>query len=315
MGTLLKRAVKIAAVIVLCGVGCGEPASDVSRHGGEGSNKKSVVVGYSSRVFCSVDSKDVIALTKVWMELVDRKMNNPWKTNVAFFENIRELENALSSGEVDIAVLLPEEFIRLRRNIPLVPVLSADYGKHFYDELVLLVRNDSGITDISQLRNKRLKIQTGQKGTIPMQWLDLLLAQNAFTDARRFFSTIQEADRASQVVLPVFFGQADACLANQTEFETVAEMNPQISRRLRVLEKSPGYLTGVIAVRKDSTSERRNALLDAIQQLQSEPRGVQLLTLFRINRLIPFKAEHLASVEQLLKDHRVCMEKVARRKH
>lgn len=315
MGMLLKRAVKITAVMVLCGIGYAEPASDVSRHGGEGGNKKSIVVGYSSRVFCSVDSKDVIALTKVWMELVDRKMNNPWKTNVAFFENVRGLENALSAGEVDIAVLLPEEFIHLRRSIPLVSVLSADYGKYFYDELVLLVRNDSGISDIRQLRNKRLKIQTGQKGSIPMWWLDSLLAKKVSSDARGFFSTIQEADRASQVVLPVFFGQADACLANQTEFETVAEMNPQISRRLRILEKSPGYLTGVIAVRKDSTSERRNALLDAIQQLQFEPRGRQLLTLFRINRLIPFKAEHLASVEQLIKEHRDIAEKAGRRKH
>jgi ABC-type phosphate/phosphonate transport system substrate-binding protein len=315
MGTVLKRAVKLVAVVVLCGLGFTAAASDEKRHGSEKGNRNSIVVGYSSRVFCSVDSKDVIALTKVWMELVDRKMNNPWKTNVAFFENIRELENALSAGEVDIAVLLPEELIHLRRRIPLVPVLSADYGKHFYDELVLLVRNDSGISDIRQLRNKRLRIQTGQKGTIPMRWLESVLAKKMFSDARGFFSTIQEADRASQVILPVFFGQADACLANQTEFETVAEMNPQISRRLRILERSPGYLTGVIAVRKDSTSERRNALLDAIQQLQSEPRGVQLLTLFRINRLIPFKAEHLASVEQLLKEHRACMEKVARGKH
>jgi ABC-type phosphate/phosphonate transport system substrate-binding protein len=314
MGPVQKRVAILVAVMVLCSMGLAPPAADETVRGERGGGN-SIVIGYSARVFCSIDPKDVIALTKVWMELVDRKMNNPWKTNVVFFKNIRDFENALSDGEVDIAVLLPEEFINLRRRIPLTPVLSADYGKRFYDELLLLVRNDSGMSDISQLRHKRLKIQTGQKGTIPMQWLDSLLTRKVSSDTLRFFSTIQEDDNASQVVLPLFFGQVDACVANQTEFETLVEMNPQISRRLRILEKSPGFLTGIVAVRKDSTNERRNALLDAIQQLQSEPRGRQLLTLFRINRLIPFKEEHLATVEQLLKKHRACMKKVARGKH
>lgn len=315
MGPVQKRVVILVAVMVLCSMGFAPPAADETRRSGEDGSRNSIVVGYSSRVFCSIDPKDVIALTKVWMELVDRKINNPWKTNVIFFENIRDFENALSGGEVDVAVLLPEEFVHLRRRIPLAPVLSADYGKRFYDELLLLVRNDCGISDVRQLRHKRLKIQTGQKGTIPMQWLDSLLAKKVSSDTWGFFSTIQEDEKASQVILPVFFGQADACVANQTEYETLVEMNPQIGRRLRILEKSPGFLTGIVAVRKDSTNERRNALLEAIQHLQSEPRGRQLLTLFRINRLIPFKAEHLASVEQLLKEHRACMEKIARGKH
>ncbi len=48
--------------------------------------------------------------------------------------------------------------------------------------------------------------------------------------------------------------------------------------------------------------------------MHNDPKGKQLLTLFRINRLVEFKSEHLASVEKVIKEHHNRIEKLARRK-
>lgn len=275
---------------------------------------RSMVIGYSSTVFFSVDPRDAVGLTKVWLQTVDRAVKNPVPSNVVFFRNIEELEKALKEKRVDIAVMIAQEFVLLRDHLPLAAVLSADYGKHFYDELLLLVRNDSGITRVEQLRGKSIRIESGQKGSLPVLWLDSYLMKRVASGSRGFFSTIGEYPKASQVVMPLFFGQTDACLSSRDSLEIMDEMNPQVGRSLRILETSPGFVTGVIAVRRDIRNPRRDAMLKAMREIHNDPKGRQLLTLFRINRLVDFKAEHLLSIDRVLKEYRERVETVSRRR-
>lgn len=275
---------------------------------------KALVVGYSKQVFYNVDPNDIMGLTKVWARIVDRKMGNSRDSRVILFRTMAEAESALKSADVDIVVLLPEEFLSLRERVPITAVMSADYGKNFYNELVLMVRNDSGISRVDQLRGKSLRIESGQKGLLPIQWLDTYLMARVSTDAERFFAGISLYPSAAQVIMPVFFGQADACLASRTSFEEMAELNPQIGRRMRILASSPGFVTGIIAVRKDVRNVRRDDLLKVLQRMQDDPKGRQLLTLFRINRLVEFRPEHMSSIEKVLREHRNRFARNARRK-
>jgi len=196
-----------------------------------------------------------------------------------------------------------------------LPVLSADYGKSFYDELILLVRKESGVTRVAQLRGKSLRVEAGQKGSIPIKWLDSVLAAKALPEPQGFFAGISEFSKASQVIMPVFFGQADACLTSRNSFNILSELNPQLGRQMLVLERSPGFATGIIAVRKDIRNPRRDNMVEILQEMQSDPKGKQLLTLFRCNRLVPFRPEHLASVEKVLWECRSRSSSQARRKH
>ena len=301
---MIWQIVRVVAIFLLFLVCCGQVEADDKGHRGGRDENKPLVVGYSSQVFYNIDPRDAIGLTKVWVQLVDRRLKSSAETLVVFYKDIKDAESALAKNEVDIIVLISEEFLTLRETIPLLPVLTADYGKNFYDELLLLVRDDRGITRVGQLRNKSLRIESGQKGSIPMQWLNTLLLARGSSDARVFFSSVTDHPKASQAILPVFFGQADACLASLNSFEMMAEMNPQLGRHLRILEKSPGFATGVIAVRKDVQNQRRDAMLEALREMHTDPKGKQLLTLFRINRLVPFRGEHLAAVDKVIREHR-----------
>jgi len=45
-------------------------------------------------------------------------------------------------------------------------------------------------------------------------------------------------------------------------------------------------------------------MLEILQDMHNDPKGKQLLTLFRINRLVPFRTEHLAAAEKVIREHR-----------
>jgi phosphonate transport system substrate-binding protein len=263
--------------------------------------EKPLVVAFTPQAFFNVDPRDAIGAARVWINNADRKMGNSTETTVLYLTTQPDVERALARNEVDILVAIADEFINLRDSFGLLPVLSTDYGKNFYDELLLLVRADSGISKVEQLRGKSLRIEGGQKGTIPMRWLKSLLEEKASTTPREFFGNISDFPKPNQTIMPVFFGQADSCIASRTSFETMAELNPQLSRKLKPLERSPGFATGIIAVRKLVQNRRRDALIDAIQDMDRDPKGRQVLTIFRINRLVPFRAEHMSSVEKLFK--------------
>lgn len=301
--------------ILICWITwCTLAVAETARSATASGRDASLVFGYSPHVFYNVDPKDLVGLMEVWTRTVDLKMKNSVKTTIIAYKTFAEAEKALSRNEVDVLVMIPEEYIRLRAKSHLTAVLSADYGMHFYNELFLLVREGGGVTGIEQLRGKSMIVDVGQQGSIPIKWLDSLLTAQVSSNAQGFFRSMTEATKSSQVVMPVFFGQADACLVSRSHYETMVEMNPQLGQKMRILEKSPGFVTGVLAMRKDLQKTTRDAIVKTLSEMHTDPKGKQIMTLFRINRLIPFMPEHLTSVEKVLKERRGKTDSVANRK-
>jgi phosphonate transport system substrate-binding protein len=147
-----------------------------------------------------------------------------------------------------------------------------------------------------------------------MKWLDSLLTARVSSGAQGFFGSISEATKATQVVMPVFFGQADACLVNRSLLETMSELNPQVGRQLLILEQSPGFVTGILAARKNFSHTQRDTVVKILQEMHTDPKGKQIMSLFRITRLVPFMPEHLASVEKVLRVRQGRTDSVAGRK-
>ncbi len=289
--------------ILCCLTWCTVTVAETSHIGKPGGDTH-IVIGYTANIFYNVDPRDALGLTQVWARQAGSKIGPDVEVSTIIYKNTGDAEKALANNEVDILAMVPEEFLLLRAKSHLQPVLSTDYGKHFYNELFLLVREGSGITQIEQLRGKSIRIDGGQKGSVPMQWLDTLLAEKTSSNSLGFFGSIIQHTKPSQAVMPVYFGQADACLVSGKSYETLVELNPQLGRKLRILERSPGFATGILAVRKDIKNPNRDAMVKSLQEMHKDPTGRQIMTLFRINRLIPFMPEHLISITKVIKEHR-----------
>jgi phosphonate transport system substrate-binding protein len=142
-----------------------------------------------------------------------------------------------------------------------------------------------------------------QSRTLHMVWLETLLMREGFRRAEEFFSSVREVRRPSQAILPVFFKQADACLTTRRSFDLACEMNPQVGMELMVLAQSPDLAGGVIVFRPTYEEKHKELMMEVLEKLEEDPQGKQLLKLFRMSRLHPFKPEYLMTVETLFRQH------------
>jgi phosphonate transport system substrate-binding protein len=90
-------------------------------------------------------------------------------------------------------------------------------------------------------------------------------------------------------------------MVTQSSFDVMRELNPQIGKDLQELASSELFTDIVICLSHDDwTSDQGKAdLTKALGELHLEPAGQQILSLFKINQLIPFEEPYLDSVRKL----------------
>ncbi|MCX6621235.1 MAG: PhnD/SsuA/transferrin family substrate-binding protein, partial [Acidobacteria bacterium] len=79
------------------------------------------------------------------------------------------------------------------------------------------------------------------------------------------------------------------------------EMNPQLGQ-LRVLARSRPMIEGVICVSTEPNPLRQE-LIDAMLSLHKDPRGHQVLMVFKTDRLVPIQPGDLDSARELWRDY------------
>ena len=100
--------------------------------------------------------------------------------------------------------------------------------------LALVVRNNSGITSFTDLRNKRMARLSNDR------LVDIFLETHCLKTAKQRcsqFMTLSEEKRDIQSAYSVFFGKADAALVSLSTLRIATELNPQIATRLNVILK------------------------------------------------------------------------------
>jgi phosphonate transport system substrate-binding protein len=261
----------------------------------------SAVIGYSSSIFTHLVKENAQAAAKLWSNLVIRNNNGSAETRI--FQNCSEMEKELKSGKIDMVILLSTEYLGLKNRGLLEPFFISARGEELYDTFILITRRDSGIHSVGDLRGKAFLQQSGSHCEIHRLWFDMLMMKQGVHEPERFFSSLKEVVTPSQAVMPVFFKRADACILSRRSFDVMAELNPQLRKDLRIIEASTPVATGVICIRKGCDSRQRERLIEVLETLDRDVEGKQLLTLFRMSRLVPFRPEYMTSVEAFLKEY------------
>ena len=168
---------------------------------------------------------------------------------------------------------------------------------------VLLARRDLDVRSLDGLQGLDLRVQIGGVGKVSRLWLDVLALREGYASGDDLLGTVTETLGASRTVLPVFFGQAQACVVGERSFATLTELNPQLAADLVVLAESPAFLWSVTCFRGDFDAELRASLEQAAIQMHRDPQGLQALMLFGIDRIRLLQPSDLDSVEELLREH------------
>jgi ABC-type phosphate/phosphonate transport system substrate-binding protein len=269
-------------------------------------------VGYSIQVFVDVDAEARNAM-KVWSDqIVKRRFGEGTARNLVFPDEA-SLEAAFRRKEVDVAALIADEYVAIRHRVPMQPVFVPAHDGGVYQSVVLLVRRDAGFRSVLDLKSRSLCVSVQQGKTIHLKWLEILLMREGFRGTENFFSRVRETKGPSPAILSVFFKQSDACLTTLQAFRIASELNPQVGRELAPLAQSPEAAGAVIVFRADLDETEKKKLMDVMGTLHGDAEGRQLLGLFRMSSLSPFRAEYLSAVEGFQKEHDDLDRRLARR--
>ncbi len=234
----------------------------------------------SDKVVYGVNLSDASAAVAVWSEEllknIDVKMTVA--TNQKWVMPSAQLLEAIRNGKVDMFCLTVQEYRRVAQYVDTGRIITNDYGG---EEFLLVVRSASGIANLSGLRGRSLILWDSPSTSLAEPWLAVSLWKEGLESPQQLLGHMTSNTKLSQVVLPLFFGQVNACVVTRRGLNTMVELNPQLSQKLKVLLASPTMVGTLFACRKDYPVRLKNNIFDRLLQLRSSPPAKQISMLFQ----------------------------------
>ncbi|BFR47173.1 PhnD/SsuA/transferrin family substrate-binding protein [Nitratidesulfovibrio sp. HK-II] len=258
-------------------------------------------LGYVEYSLPGVDRKDVALAVELWARRyveTERGLG----VRLTGYHSRNEMRKALAKGQVDVVHLPTVDYLLLSREMDLkpfgVPVTDGEYGERY----VLVAAKGSGITQVSQLRGARLLVQAMSAGpeSLPLRWVERQLRDQGLPVAARHFSGVEFEVQASRVLLPVFFGQAPACVITERSLRTMVELNPQVGAQLERIAVSPPLIDFVMCLAPSVDPSLAPRYAELGLGLSDNPWGRQMLLLLQLDGIAPFRAEAIEPARRLV---------------
>jgi ABC-type phosphate/phosphonate transport system substrate-binding protein len=263
-------------------------------------NDKEMKVIFSQSSFHNIKTEDAHATAQILANHIKKLKNLKNDFNVEIVTGDAEIIESCSNG-FDMILLTTEEFLRLKKKLPLEP-FCVNYTNSSYGYVYqLIVNKNDNINDIAQLKGETIYIQTNSDDQAATKWLSKLLKAAKLKPKDVFFKEIILNNKATNVLLPVFFNKAKACIVTNASFNLLKELNPGISEQTKVLDSSEPLILGITCLNSQNTRlDNYKVMKDILPTMHENQYGKQLLQLFGADKLILFKEDYLKSYYKLL---------------
>jgi ABC-type phosphate/phosphonate transport system substrate-binding protein len=273
------------------------------RHPGSAAELKSSVVrvGFSESAFHGVNRNDAEAAFKAFLVTVGRGRGYDIQTTTQIFDDAPGFEAAIKHSRIELAIIDAWSYLSMDVQEFVDPsFVPLDKGTAGFTYL-LLTRKDGRHNTLGSLRGKEILLMQSGPCALSFPWLETLLLGNGLGAQGRFFGRIDVAGKASAAVLPVFFGNKHACVIDAEGFGIMKELNPQLGTKLQVVATSEPLVNHVICLAKSGwpSEQNRQDMMRGLRELDQEPAGQQILTLFKVGQLVPFQETHLDTLRKL----------------
>lgn len=261
--------------------------------------KAEFIFAYSEKTLPDVDTKDAAAAMKLYVSELGSKMKIVGESVI--YRDTDQMMKDLQAGKIDLLALRALDYLRSKPRSNTEAALVNVKGGKTTSRYVVLVKEGEQALKIGHLRNKRVALIKGDD--VGLLFLNTLLLAAGHQETKEFFSSVDEKAKASQAVLSVFFGQADACVIDEGAFKTIEELNPQVSKKLKVLAVSPELVTAVTVFRKGCDEDLKKKVIHTSKTLKNDPRGKQVLLLFKVDDLSRLHESDLDSLKALVNEY------------
>ncbi len=259
-------------------------------------------LGMLKNSFVNVNMNDAKVAMTVWARELTKQLNINVEFKLDLFDNTEELIKYNEKGNLGMVILNSIDFLKLRSKMNLQPILISTDSKNIYNKLLIITR-DENVKDISDLRNKKIGFYLKRNNPVPKLWLDELLYKNKLGTKEKFFSLISNFQSESQLILSVFFGQTNAGVVTESSFQTMCELNPQVSKQLKIIMTSPNFIYDISSLTQNSKRfSFSKRIIEIAAKIDTYAAGKEILTLMKTTQEVPYKPQYMVATEKLFNE-------------
>jgi ABC-type phosphate/phosphonate transport system substrate-binding protein len=258
---------------------------------------------FSKAMFSEVNENDAQAAMKVYAESIGDQNGIYISSEPDLLMDTNAILRAIEAGKVQMFALTTEDFLALEGRGLDGPLLLSSFKQAVTEEYVLLVQEKGSLREVEDLKGRNLVISSDIRASLALPWLEVLCREHGLGPAQQALGKITPATKATQVVLPVFFGKADACIVTRNGWEVMSELNPQVGKQLRAIAVSPPVVPALTCFRGGLAESVKQQIIGAVELSSTRPSYQQLMALFKFDAVGYHPPSALDSTRELLATH------------
>ena len=253
-------------------------------------------LGMYMKIARDLNRSDVRAAMEVWTEELMRKFKVP--SEVSFYSDINALRHDFDTGQINLVIADAMTFVRHFK----AEELASGFTAKLPTSASLLLLGRPGGGGISQLAGKT--IARLEDDDVSSTYLETLCLQRTGKECAAVPVTFVAVPNNHQAVSRLLFKQVDLALVNQHGYETAIELNPQLRKAGELVEKL-SFETQFFGFFNSKVSpEFQSFALRTIDTMHLEPRGRQMLDVFKTDRVTKAEPIVLKPFYQLEREYR-----------
>ena len=252
-------------------------------------------LGMYMKIARDLNRSDVRASLEVWNEELVRKFQVP--STVRFYSDVDLLRHDFDTGQINLVIADAMTFVRHFKAEELASGFTAKLPTSA--SLLLLGRPGGGISQLAGKTIARL-----EDDDVSSTYLETLCLQRTGKECAAVPVTFVAVPNNHQAVSRLLFKQVDFALVNQHGYETAIELNPQLRKAGELVEKMSfenqffGFFNSKVS------PEFQRFALRSIENMHLEPRGRQMLDVFKTERVARAEPIMLKPFYQLEREYR-----------
>lgn len=262
-------------------------------------SKPTLRAGIHVQSFPDFSAEDVEVSVKLLSEEVGREMG--YETTVTAYEDINALKQDFDTGVINFVVassilfashfdkaLFSNGFRFVREGIST-------------DTLLLLGQAKPGHANFDSYLGKRLIL--AEFDPLAEIYMDVLSRKHFKKSFTNSFKLVKREKRSHQLILKLFFDQADLACVYRNAYQVAIEMNPELQQKLIIVSEIDNIPQGMGLFHKNIPEAFRTKIIEQAIKLHERPRGEQLLQLFKSDHVVYADSNDLAGAIELYVEH------------
>ncbi|MGD8781169.1 MAG: PhnD/SsuA/transferrin family substrate-binding protein [Ignavibacteria bacterium] len=279
----------------------------VSNYGQNSDNLKDTLwIGIpSSYLDATIKERDAKAAFKIWTDYYSGSLEKKSDVNIVMkfilYEGNKTIENDIISQKLDIVSLPVYEYFTGKGIENYEVKLSGLRSQSKFTKFLIIINTGSGIKTIKNFLDLEIYIPSGEKNSLMILWLKKILYENGVNAGGNLLDKITTVDDEKKIIYSVFFDKNRAAIIRKDVLELVAELNPQLKKKIYVLAESDNYIENVTLLRKSLSDKLRRIIITNATKFHETTKELQIMNLFKVNKLVEITGEELQSSIELLK--------------